>query len=102
MCGSVASPTPTMPISLDSMRWTRTWARKTEAKAGAVIQPAAPPPTITSFNGSRTSTHQKRKRARRRLYGAPDLYRTLLLLDSIANAEVEAAVVDEPGTRQQH
>ena len=56
MCGSVASPTPTMPISLDSMRRIGpTFFPKTEASAAAVIQPAVPPPTITILSGAVTS-----------------------------------------------
>src|SRR5437016_12451374 len=52
ICGSVASPTPTMPISSDSI--SRTDARPggmKDASTAAVVQPAVPPPRITTLTG---------------------------------------------------
>src|SRR6478735_8796938 len=46
-CGTVASPTPTMPMASDSTRRIRYSAPRTRAKAAAAIQPAVPPPTMT-------------------------------------------------------
>ncbi len=46
--GMVASPTPTVPISLDSTRVIRVpVALRKCARLAAAIQPAVPPPTIT-------------------------------------------------------
>src|SRR6201991_3387731 len=47
MCGTVASPTPTMPISSDSTSRTVTCLFSTRINAAAAIQPAVPPPTTT-------------------------------------------------------
>ncbi len=46
--GMVASPTPTMPISSDSTRRTRTVSPRARASTAALIQPAVPPPTTTT------------------------------------------------------
>src|SRR5690348_16786531 len=46
-CGTVASPTPTVPISSDSISRIETSRSSTLANAAAAIQPAVPPPTIT-------------------------------------------------------
>src|SRR3569833_573208 len=48
--GTVASPTPTVPISSDSTSVTDTPACSSiRARAAAAIQPEVPPPTITTF-----------------------------------------------------
>jgi hypothetical protein len=44
--GTVASPTPTMPMSSDSTRVTRACGPSVRCRAAAAIQPAVPPPTI--------------------------------------------------------
>src|ERR1700741_2602439 len=46
-CGTVASPTPTVPMSSDSMSWIETGNSSVRASAAAAIQPADPPPTRT-------------------------------------------------------
>src|SRR3954471_823569 len=48
MAGMVASPTPTMPISDDSMSTIVRRGPSTRASAAAVIQPAVPPPAMTT------------------------------------------------------
>ena len=46
--GMVDSPTPTVPISADSMSMIRCfWVPTVLARAAAAIQPAVPPPTTT-------------------------------------------------------
>src|SRR3712207_7483 len=45
MWGIVASPTPIVPISSDSISLISTWLNQRDRTA-AVIQPAVPPPTI--------------------------------------------------------
>ncbi len=48
ICGMVASPTPTMPMSSDSTSVTLAYrVPSTLASAAALIQPAVPPPTTT-------------------------------------------------------
>src|SRR6185437_17010776 len=47
ICGIVASPTPTVPISADSIRWISQARPRPRASNAAAIQPAVPPPTIT-------------------------------------------------------
>jgi len=48
MPGTVASPTPTVPIALDSTTVIAIGCRsKRRANAAAAIQPAVPPPAIT-------------------------------------------------------
>jgi hypothetical protein len=49
MCGTLASPTPTMPTSSDSIRRTEVPRPRYVASTAAAIQPALPPPTTTSF-----------------------------------------------------
>src|SRR6266403_4080770 len=46
-CGTVASPTPTVPISSDSIRRMAHSRPSVFARAAAAIQPAVPPPTMT-------------------------------------------------------
>src|SRR5437868_1759833 len=46
-CGTVASPTPTVPMSSDSISVIETGNSMVCDKAAAAIQPAVPPPTIT-------------------------------------------------------
>src|SRR5690348_7675069 len=46
-CGTVASPTPTVPICSDSINRIDSLPGNTRASAAAAIQPAVPPPTIT-------------------------------------------------------
>src|SRR5574337_1326492 len=46
-CGTVASPTPTVPICSDSIRRIDSLPGNTLASAAAAIQPAVPPPKIT-------------------------------------------------------
>src|SRR6185312_8980563 len=46
-CGTVASPTPTVPICSDSINRIDSLPGNTRASAAAAIHPAVPPPTIT-------------------------------------------------------
>src|SRR5688572_4223800 len=48
IAGIVASPTPTMPISEDSTSVMVSRGPSTRARAAAAIQPAAPPPAMTT------------------------------------------------------
>jgi len=48
MAGIVASPTPTMPISEDSTSVIVSLGPRTFASAAAAIQPAVPPPAMTT------------------------------------------------------
>src|SRR5690348_14901887 len=48
ICGIVASPTPTVPISADSISRISRRGPNARAKSAAAIQPAVPPPTITT------------------------------------------------------
>src|SRR5690348_6247596 len=48
ICGIVASPTPTVPISADSIRRISRCGPSARASSAAAIQPAVPPPTITT------------------------------------------------------
>ena len=55
--GRVASPTPTVPIASDSTKvMSKLRGASTEHSPAAVIQPAVPPPTITTFCIAGTSS----------------------------------------------
>src|SRR6185503_15220990 len=58
IAGIVASPTPTMPISEDSMSVIVSLGPSTRASAAAHIQPAVPPPAMTTALISRFATRQ--------------------------------------------
>ena len=64
ICGIVASPTPTMPISSDS---TSSILRPVSPMileiAAAAIHPAVPPPTITTFSMASGLTPSSRSRS---------------------------------------
>ena len=51
ICGIVASPTPTVPISSDSISVIDARLPRKRAKVAAAIQPAVPPPAITISRG---------------------------------------------------
>src|SRR3546814_16097280 len=48
ICGMVASPTPTMPISSDSIKRMRTGCTMALARIAAAIKPPVTPPPMTS------------------------------------------------------
>src|SRR5258708_31467703 len=94
ICGIVASPTPTVPISSDSTRVIVARLPRKRAKVAAATQPAVPPPAMTISRGEDRAMNQQAElpaayHRRKRL----QIIRVLAL----APAEEVAAVAAEAG-----
>src|SRR3954449_2857794 len=59
ICGIVASPTPTVPISSDSTRVMVARLSRKRAKVAAATQPAVPPPAMTISRGEDRAMNQQ-------------------------------------------
>src|SRR3546814_4018702 len=89
MCGRVASPTPTMPISSLSISVTETSGPSSFASALALIHPAVPPPSTTMRIVPLPLIARRSAGARRRRGPAFHLFQflALRLLDEASDQE---------------
>src|SRR5260221_4232138 len=98
ICGIVASPTPTVPISSDSTKVIVARLPRKRAKVAAATQPAVPPPAMTISRGEDRAMNQQGElpaalHRRKRL----QIIRVLALAPAEEVAAVAAEAVAGPG-----